>query len=70
MENLNDRQDINIAWKNIKEDIKISAKGSVGLYEWKQHTVWFDEKCLWFLDQRKQAKMQWLQDPNKSNINK
>ena len=22
-----------------------------------------------FLDQRKQAKMQWLQDPNQSNVN-
>jgi len=22
-----------------------------------------------FLDQKKQAKMQWLQDPNKSNVN-
>jgi hypothetical protein len=36
--------------------------------ELKQHKPWFDEECLHFLDQRKQAKMQWLQDPNQSNI--
>jgi hypothetical protein len=29
----------------------------------KQHKPWFDEECLRFLDQRKQAKMQWLQVP-------
>jgi len=28
----------------------------------------FDEECLIFLDQRKQVKMQWLQDPNQSNV--
>jgi len=28
----------------------------------------FDEECLRFLDQRKQAKMQWLQEPNQSNV--
>jgi len=34
----------------------------------KVHEPWFDEECLRFWDQRKQAKMQWLQDPNKSNV--
>jgi len=34
----------------------------------KQHKLWFDEKCLGLLDQRKQAKMQWVQDPSQSNI--
>ena len=33
-----------------------------------QHKPRFDEECLVFLDQRKQAKMQWVQDPNKSNV--
>jgi hypothetical protein len=28
----------------------------------------FDEKCLVILDQRKQAKMQWIQDPSQSNV--
>jgi hypothetical protein len=34
----------------------------------KQHKLWFDEECSQFLRQRKQAKMQWLQDPNQSNL--
>ena len=29
---------------------------------------WFDEERLRFSDQRKQAKMQWLQNPNHSNV--
>jgi hypothetical protein len=33
-----------------------------------QHKPWFDEECLGFIDQRKQAKMQWLQNPNQSNV--
>ena len=32
-----------------------------------QHKPWFNEKCSQFLGQRKQAKLQWLQDPNQSN---
>jgi hypothetical protein len=28
----------------------------------------FDEECEQFSDQRKLAKMQWLQDPNQSNV--
>jgi len=54
--------------ENIKENIKISTKESVGLYELKQHEIRFEEKCLCFLDQRKQVKMQWLQDPNQSSV--
>jgi len=34
----------------------------------KQHKPWLDEECLGFLDQRKQAKMQWIHDPNQSNV--
>jgi hypothetical protein len=26
----------------------------------KQHKPWFDEECLGILDQRKQAKIQWI----------
>jgi len=33
----------------------------------KQHKPWFDEKSSQFVYQKKQAKMQWLQDPNQSN---
>ena len=68
MENLNVDGDVNRVWENIKENVKTSAKGSLGLHEWKQHKPWFDKECVDFLDQRNQAKMQWIQDPNRSNV--
>ena len=68
MENLSDCNDINRAWENIRENIKTSAKESLGLDELKQHKLWFDEEYLGALDQRKQAKMQWGQDPRQSNV--
>ena len=61
-------EDINRAWENIKENITTSDKKSLGLHELKQRKPWFDEECFCLLDQRKQAKMQWLQDPNQSNV--
>jgi len=42
LENLNDKEDINRTWENIKENIKSSAKESLGLNELKQHNQWFD----------------------------
>ena len=48
LENLNESEDINRAWENIKENIKTSAKDSLGMYELKQHKPWFDEECLVF----------------------
>ena len=33
-----------------------------------EHNPWFDKECLDFLDQRKRAKMQWIQDPSRSNV--
>jgi len=68
LENLNGDEKFNRAWENIKEGIKTSAKESLGLHEWKQHKPLFDKECVDFLDQRKQAKMQWIQDPSRSNI--
>ncbi len=61
--NLGDNEDISKAWENIKENIKTSARESLRLCEMKQHKPCFDEECLHFLDQRRQAKMQWVQDP-------
>jgi dsDNA-specific endonuclease/ATPase MutS2 len=66
--NLNASEDINRAWKNIKENIKTSGKESLGLNELEQHKPCFDKECLRFLDQRKQAKMQWVQDPTHTNV--
>jgi len=34
----------------------------------KQHKQWFGEECLGFLDQRKQVKMQLVQNPSQSNV--
>jgi len=68
LEDLNDSEGINRVWENIQENIKISAKESVGLDKLKQRKAWFDEECLHFLDQRKHAKMHWIHDPNQSNV--
>jgi hypothetical protein len=34
LENLNKDEDINRTWENIKENIKTSAKESIGMHEW------------------------------------
>jgi len=68
LENLRDGKDVNRAWENIKENIKTSAKDSLGLHKLKQHKPCFDEERLGFLDQRKRAKMQWIQDPSQSTV--
>ena len=49
---LNDRENINGDWKNIKENTNISDKETLILYERKQHKPWFDEECSQFLGQR------------------
>jgi len=54
--------------KDVKENVKPSATENLCLYELKQHKPRFDTECLSFLDERKQAKMQWLQDPDESNV--
>jgi hypothetical protein len=35
----------------------------------KKHKPWFDEECLYFSDQRKQATIRWAQETNQSNDN-
>jgi hypothetical protein len=70
LENLDTKLDINKAWETIRENIQISAKESLGYYELKKHKTWFDEECSELLDQRKQAKLQWLQDPSEINGDK
>ena len=70
--NVENDGDINRAWEDIKESIKTSAKESLGVQDQKKYKPWFDE-CLGLLDRRKQAKMQWMQDPsqrNGENLNK
>jgi hypothetical protein len=48
-------EDINRAWETISE--------SLGYNELKKHKPWFNEGWPKLLDHRKQAKLQWLQDP-------
>jgi hypothetical protein len=37
-------------WETIRENIKFSAKESLGYYELKKHKPWFDEGCSELLD--------------------
>jgi hypothetical protein len=60
LENVGTEVEINSAWETIQENIKISAKESLGFYELRKHKPWFDEGCSKLLDQRKLAKLQWL----------
>jgi hypothetical protein len=64
LEDLDTEVEINSAWEMVREKIKISAKESLGYFELKKHKPWFDEGFTKLLDQRKQAKLQWLQDPS------
>jgi hypothetical protein len=64
LENLDAEMDINRAWETIREIIKISAKENLGYFDLKKHMPWFHEGRSKLLDQRKLAKLQWLQDPS------
>jgi hypothetical protein len=67
LENFDDNVDMNRAWENIRQNIKISANASLGHYELKQHKPWFDEECLKSLDRRKWTELQWLQNASHMN---
>jgi hypothetical protein len=58
--------DVNKAWETIRENIKISAKESLGYYELKKHKPWFDKGCSELSDQMKLVKLQWLQDSKRN----
>jgi hypothetical protein len=72
LENLYIEVDVNEAWGTIRENIKNSAKESLGCYELKKNKSWLDEGCSELLAHRKQARLQWLHDPcevNGDNLN-
>jgi hypothetical protein len=48
LENLRDSEDINRTGENINENIKTSAKESLGLYELKQHKTRFNKEYYIF----------------------
>jgi hypothetical protein len=69
--NLEDNRHINRVWDAIRENIKLSAKGCICHCEEKRHKPWFDEEYSKLVDRRKQAKLQWSQDPcvvNEDNL--
>jgi hypothetical protein len=49
------------------EDLKTSAKDNLGCQKLKHNKPWFDDECSKLKDQQKQAKLQWLQNPNQIN---
>jgi hypothetical protein len=64
LEDLDAEVEINSAWETIRENINISAKESLGYSESKKHKRWLDEGFSKLIDQRKEAKLQGLQDPS------
>jgi hypothetical protein len=51
--------DIDRACKTIRENIKFSAKESLGYRKLNHHRPWFDVGCSQLLDERKNAEFQW-----------
>jgi hypothetical protein len=64
LEDFDSKVDINRAWETIRENIKISAKESLGYFELKKLKPWFDERLSELLYQSKQAKLLGLREPN------
>jgi hypothetical protein len=58
LEDLDAEVEINSAWEMISENIKISAKESLGYCELKNHKPRFDQACSKLVDQMKRAKLQ------------
>jgi hypothetical protein len=46
----------------------LSAKERLGCFQLKKHKPCFNKGCSKLLGQRKQAKLQWLQDPSEINV--
>jgi hypothetical protein len=67
LESLDESFDINNAWESIRENIKTSAKGNLGYQKLKHNKPWFGDECSKLIDQWKQAKLQWFQNPNQIN---
>jgi hypothetical protein len=54
---------------SIIENIKTSAKDNLGHHRLKHNKPWFDDECSNLIDQWKQAKLQWLQNPSQNSGN-
>jgi hypothetical protein len=60
-------EDINNAWESTTENIKTSAEDNLGYHRLKHDKKKFDDECSKLIDQRKQATLQFLQNPNQIN---
>jgi hypothetical protein len=67
LEDLDPEAEKNSAWETIRENIKISIKDILNCFELKKHKPWLDKGCSKLLNQSKQVKLQWLQDPSEIN---
>jgi hypothetical protein len=61
LEKLDESVDINSAWESIR------GKEILGYHMLKNNKPWFDDDCSKLMDQQKQAKLQWLQNPSQIN---
>jgi hypothetical protein len=68
LESLDGSFDINNVWESIRENIKSSAKDNLGYQKLKRNKLWFDDECSKLTVQRKQDKLQWLQNPSQINV--
>jgi hypothetical protein len=67
LEDMEAEVEINTVRKTTRKNINISAKESLRYYELKKRQPWFNEGCSKLLDQKKQTKLQWLQDRSEVN---
>jgi hypothetical protein len=67
LESLDENLDIKSPWESFRENIKTSAKGNTKYHRLKHNKTWFDNECSKLIDQRKQAKSQYLQNPSQIN---
>jgi hypothetical protein len=67
LENLDESFLINNAWESLRENIKTSAKDNLGYQKLKHNKPWFDDECSKLIDQLKQVKLQWFQNPSQIN---
>jgi hypothetical protein len=70
LERLDESFDIDNALESIRENIKTSAKENLGYHRLKHNKLWFDDEYSKLIDKRKQAKLQWLQNPSQINGDK
>jgi hypothetical protein len=53
--------------KVLEKTVKTTAKDNLGYHRLKHNKLWFDDECSKLIDKRKQAKLQWLQNPRQMN---